>query len=27
MTSALMAIVHEGASVDAAHAHIANGGQ
>ena len=26
MTSALMAIVHEGASVDAAHAHIANGG-
>jgi len=25
MTSALMAIVHEGASVDAAHAHIANG--
>jgi len=27
MTSALMAIVHEGASIDAAHAHIANGGQ
>jgi DhnA family fructose-bisphosphate aldolase class Ia len=27
MTSALMAIVHEGASVDAAHAHIAKGGQ
>jgi DhnA family fructose-bisphosphate aldolase class Ia len=26
MTSALMAIVHDGASVDAAHAHIANGG-
>lgn len=27
MTSALMAIVHEGASVDAAHAHISTGGQ
>ena len=27
MTSALMAIVHDGASVDAAHAHIATGGQ
>ena len=27
MTSALMAIVHEGASVDAAHAHIAKEGQ